>query len=124
MAQPEKERIRSSPMDKPLKVSAWGGVESFVSKPNPSLLGHHLKLSMEQEGKGTPLHVSHQPKDHKHREGEGATEGACSPTGGWNLRLKVKANGEEKQQHEQHFYVTLLELKEDNLSIISEHIWP
>lgn len=51
-------------------------MESFVTKPDPNLLGHHLKLCMEQEGKGTPLRVSHQPKDHKPGEGEGATQGA------------------------------------------------
>lgn len=68
----------------PGMVGAGGGGEwkSFFSTANPSLLGHHLKLCMEQEGKGTPLHVSHQPKDHKPRVGEGATHGACSPTGG------------------------------------------
>ena len=62
---------------------AGGGLGvSFVSKPNPSLLGHHLKLCMEQEGKGAPLNVSHQPKDHKPRVGVDATLGVCSPTGG------------------------------------------
>ena len=59
-----------------------GGVESFVSKPKPSLLGHHSKSCMEQEEKGIPLTVSHQLKDHKHKEGEVATEGARGPTGG------------------------------------------
>jgi len=37
---------------------------------------------MEQEEKGIPLTVSHQLKDHKHKEGEVATEGARGPTGG------------------------------------------
>lgn len=40
---------------------ACGGVESFVSKPNPSLLGRHLKSCMEQERKETPLRDSPRP---------------------------------------------------------------
>lgn len=77
MADPVKEQIKSD-----VQTPGRGGWKSFFSKANPSLLGHHLKLCIEQEGKGTPLHVSHQPKDHKPRVGEGATHGACSPTGG------------------------------------------
>lgn len=68
------------------------------SKPTTSLLCRYFKLRMEQEGKGIPLHVSHQPKDHKPGEGRGATPDVCSLTGGLNLQLKLRANDEEKQQ--------------------------
>lgn len=39
---------------------------------------------------------SHQPKDHKLREGGGVTRDTCGPTAGENLQLKVKANHKEK----------------------------
>lgn len=44
-----------------MEVEHVGGVESFVSKPNPSLLGRHLNSCMEQERKETPLRDSPRP---------------------------------------------------------------
>lgn len=77
MADPEKGQMKSDGWR--ACVGEW---KVLSVSPDPSLLGRRLKLCVEQEGKGTPLHVSRQLKDHKPREGEGATQGACSPTGG------------------------------------------
>lgn len=102
----------------------------MVSEPNPSLSGRHLKLCMEQEGKGTPLHVSRQPKDHKPREGEGAIQDACSSTEGFHLQLKKKTTTREhdRECETEGGGSISREPREDNLSIrvviMNTEVWP
>lgn len=73
---------RAEPKKEQKRPDATGGGEFCRCVPNPSPTGLHLDSCVGQEGKGTPPRVSHQPKDHKRRENEGVTRGACSLTGG------------------------------------------